>query len=436
MKRFFTHVFLALSLLLPLVGHALTPQEAYALSSGETDDRLKVLAQITEHVDPKAIELIKALSDDSVKISDHQVFIIQGDKAIDPVTGDALEMPANAEDVVSNNRMRGEFDAALASLSLFSPDQAVRLKAIKSMLKEPDADKLSMLDKALNVEQVEALRLQLQFAKAAIEINSTDDSLRLASAKILAGSKTPDTQRILNDRFGQESNAEIKAQIKKSLQEIQSALAWGEKLGILFTGLSLGSILLLVALGLAITYGLMGVINMAHGELMMVGAYATYVVQVFFRAHYPQWFDAYLFVAIPVSFLTSALVGAIIERMVLKYLYGRPLETLLATWGISLMLMQLVRSLFGAQNVGVVQSDFALEPNADHCVCRIGAFGHELTHWSDSFGFVCARSYSKSSNGCLHGSQHRSNRYLCIRLGLGHCWACGLCIESNRKCGT
>ena len=239
MKRFFTPVFLALSLLLPLVGHALTPQEAYALSSGETDDRLKVLAQITEHVDPKAIELIKALSDDSVKISDHQVFIIQGDKAIDPVMGDALEMPANAEDVVSNNRMRGEFDAALASLSLFSPDQAVRLKAIKSMLKEPDADKLSMLDKALKVEQVEALRLQLQFAKAAIEINSTDDSLRLASAKILAGSKTPDTQRILNDRFGQESNAEIKAQIKKSLQEIQSALAWGEKLGILFTGLSL-----------------------------------------------------------------------------------------------------------------------------------------------------------------------------------------------------
>jgi urea transport system permease protein len=109
----------------------------------------------------------------------------------------------------------------------------------------------------------------------------------------------------------------------------------------------------LVALGLAITYGLMGVINMAHGELMMVGAYATYVVQVFFRTHYPQWFDAYLFVAIPVSFLTSAVVGAIIERVVLKFLYGRPLETLLATWGISLMLMQLVRSIFGAQNVGV-----------------------------------------------------------------------------------
>jgi urea transport system permease protein len=353
MKRFFTPVFLALSLLLPLLSYALTPQESFSLSSGETEDRLKALTQIIEHADSRAIVLIQALSDDSVKISDHQVYIVQGDKAIDPVTGEPLELPASAEDVVSNNRMRGELDAALASLSLFSPDQAVRLKAIKSMLKEPDAEKLPMLEKALKAEQVEALKNQLEFAKAAIEINSSDDAKRLAAVKILGGSKTPDTQRILNDRMGQESNAEIKNEIKKSLQAIQSALAWGEKLGILFTGLSLGSILLLVALGLAITYGLMGVINMAHGELMMVGAYATYVVQVFFRAHYPQWFDAYLLVAIPVSFLTSALVGAIIERVVLKFLYGRPLETLLATWGISLMLMQLVRSIFGAQNVGV-----------------------------------------------------------------------------------
>jgi urea transport system permease protein len=137
------------------------------------------------------------------------------------------------------------------------------------------------------------------------------------------------------------------------LRTLQSALAWGERLGALFTGVSLGSILLLVALGLAITYGLMGVINMAHGELMMIGAYATYVVQGLFRTYLPAYFDAYLLLAIPVSFMASALVGAALERTVLRHLYGRPLETLLATWGISLMLMQGVRSLFGAQNVGV-----------------------------------------------------------------------------------
>jgi urea transport system permease protein len=121
----------------------------------------------------------------------------------------------------------------------------------------------------------------------------------------------------------------------------------------LFTGMSLGSILLLVALGLAITYGLMGVINMAHGELMMIGAYATYVVQNLFKSHLPQWFDFYLLAAVPSSFLAAALVGAMLERLVLRHLYGRPLETLLATWGISLILMQAVRSLFGAQNVAV-----------------------------------------------------------------------------------
>ncbi|MDB5871444.1 MAG: amino acid/amide transporter rane protein 1, family, partial [Ramlibacter sp.] len=119
------------------------------------------------------------------------------------------------------------------------------------------------------------------------------------------------------------------------------------------SGISLGSILLLVALGLAITYGLMGVINMAHGELMMIGAYATYVVQGLFQKYLPGAFDWYLVAAVPVAFAASALMGAALERSVIRFLYGRPLETLLATWGISLMLQQLVRSIFGAQNVGV-----------------------------------------------------------------------------------
>jgi len=146
---------------------------------------------------------------------------------------------------------------------------------------------------------------------------------------------------------------EVKAALRSSLREVEAALAWGDRLGALFSGISLGSILLLVALGLAITYGLMGVINMAHGELMMIGAYATYVVQGLFQKYAPGAFDWYLLAAVPVAFLASALMGAALERGVIRFLYGRPLETLLATWGISLMLMQLVRSVFGAQNVGV-----------------------------------------------------------------------------------
>ncbi len=178
-------------------------------------------------------------------------------------------------------------------------------------------------------------------------------SVRLHAAQTLAQSQTPETQLLLNQRFAEETDPQVKLQLQKSLKTIADALKTGERLGAFFTGVSLGSILLLVALGLAITYGLMGVINMAHGELMMIGAYATYVVQVLFRQYLPGAFDAYLLLAVPLSFLASALVGALLERSVLRHLYGRPLESLLATWGISLILMQSVRSLFGAQNVGV-----------------------------------------------------------------------------------
>jgi urea transport system permease protein len=134
---------------------------------------------------------------------------------------------------------------------------------------------------------------------------------------------------------------------------VERRLATGERIGQIFSGISLGSILLLAALGLAITYGLMGVINMAHGELMMIGAYATYVVQNLFRSFAPELFDFYLAAAVPVSFAVSAAVGMVLERVVIRHLYGRPLETLLATWGISLILIQTVRTIFGAQNVQV-----------------------------------------------------------------------------------
>ena len=170
---------------------------------------------------------------------------------------------------------------------------------------------------------------------------------------MLGASTQANTKTALLARLAEESEPDVKAALQKSLREVEAALAWGDRLGAMFSGISLGSILLLVALGLAITYGLMGVINMAHGELMMIGAYATYVVQGLFETYLPTYFDWYLLASVPVAFLASALMGAALERSVIRYLYGRPLETLLATWGISLMLMQLARTLFGAQNVGV-----------------------------------------------------------------------------------
>jgi urea transport system permease protein len=153
-----------------------------------------------------------------------------------------------------------------------------------------------------------------------------------------------------------EPDEDIRIEAQKSLKALEGRLAWGERAGVLFTSISLGSILLLAALGLAITYGLMGVINMAHGELIMVGAYTTYVVQNLFKG--TAFFDWYLLAAVPASFIVAAAVGMALERLVIRWLYGRPLETLLATWGISLMLIQTVRTIFGAQNVQVENPSF------------------------------------------------------------------------------
>ena len=344
---------LALGILCNTSTLALTLEQTQALTLGDTDARVTALQKALASPDAQTAAFLQAMADDAVKVNGVQVLIVRDGKATDPVKGEAITLPDTAEDVINNNRMRGEIDAALSALQLFSADPALRTQAAKSMLKEPDLTKLAMLQQALASEPNDGVKKHMWLARAAILLNSDKVDERFTSAKTLADSQTPDTQLLLNQRLSQEEDKQVRSQLQTSLLTIQAALSWGEKLGALFTGVSLGSILLLVALGLAITYGLMGVINMAHGELMMIGAYATYVVQGLFRQHLPSMFDAYLLVAIPASFLAAALVGAVLERLVLRHLYGRPLETLLATWGISLVLMQGVRSIFGAQNVGV-----------------------------------------------------------------------------------
>ena len=335
------------------VAQALTPQQVRDIVTGETDARIESLQKVLAQADAQTTVFLQALVDDAVVIAAEQVVIVRDGKGFDPATGKDMPVPAGAEGVVSNNRMRGEIDSALAALQLLSTDEAIRMKAAQALVSEPDPSKKPLLEKAIAAEKNSAISQLLLLAQAAINITSTDVKERLAAAKALGNSKTPNTQLLLNQQMMQETDPAVRAQMGASLAEIKSALAWGERLGALFTGLSLGSILLLVALGLAITYGLMGVINMAHGELMMVGAYATYVVQVFFRQHMGSAFDYYLVAALPMAFLSAALVGALLERTVLRHLYGRPLETLLATWGISLILMQTVRTVFGAQNVAV-----------------------------------------------------------------------------------
>jgi len=346
---------------LPLAAHALTAPQALELAAGEADERVAQLLQLAASDDARAHALIRALSDESVQVQDGQVLIVQGAEAIDAVSGAVVALGDGAEEAVVNNRLRGALDSALAGMDLLQGDAARQREAAailqRGAFDDPTPAQLPLVERALSPEFSARLdpaaRESLQLAQAALHLASNDPAQRIAAARKLAGVGQPIVKALLSQRLESETDPAVKTALSQALSSVERALSTASVLGQMFTGFSLGSILLLAALGLAITYGLMGVINMAHGELIMIGAYATYLVQLAFRHYLPGAFDWYLLAALPLSFLASALVGAAMERSVIRFLYGRPLETLLATWGISLVLMQSVRSLFGAQNVGV-----------------------------------------------------------------------------------
>ena len=288
------------------------------------------------------------------------MLVVKGDSAVDAITGKVVApLPETLDDVVVNNRMRLELTTAIAALTLASPDRSVRLAAAKDLQNNSGDSALPAIAAALAREADPEVKTLLSLTKASIDLRSGDKNKRLAAIRQLGQSDTGATKTLLlqvlerKDGAYVEQDAEVRSAAQRSLAAVEKRLMIGDIAARIFSGISLGTILLLAALGLAITYGLMGVINMAHGELIMIGAYATYVVQSLFRQHAPNAFDYYPLVAVPVAFAISAGVGVVLERLVIRHLYGRPLETLLATWGLSLILIQGVRTIFGAQNVQV-----------------------------------------------------------------------------------
>jgi urea transport system permease protein len=346
----------AASLLAATSAFAFDEDTAFKLSGGDNESRTAALHDVVEHQDLAALPFLQQLAGDNVKVSADHAFVMDGDKASDPVTGEAVTLPADADDVVNSNYLRLELTSTIAALKLASDDPAVRLDAAKTLQdSDPDPSRLALIQAAEAKETVSSIKQMLLQVRANIQLTSPDKATRLEAIAALAHTTNPNIRELLSTRLapGGETDPEVRAALTKGIAAIDSGMALYEYAGRLFTGISLGSILLLAALGLAITYGLMGIINMAHGELMMIGAYTTYVVQNLCRTYLPGAFDYYLVAAVPAAFVVTAVVGAVIERLVLRYLYGRSLETLLATWGVSLILMQLVRTIFGAQNVGV-----------------------------------------------------------------------------------
>src|SRR5262245_61706779 len=345
---------------------ALDPAAVQKLATGDSGEKIEAIGALVAEGDSRAIPVLEALGEGELQTAGKRVLIVKGDRATDALSGGAVTpLPTDREDVVANNRVRGAATAALAALKLVAPDRQTRLAAAKALAGGADEAMLLLVRKALDRETDPAIRPLLELATATIELKGDDRERRLAAVLTLGQSANPSAKTLPlpapergKDGAYAEPDEEIRRKAQASLREVEGRLAWSERLALAFVGVSLGSILLLAALGLAITYGLMGVINMAHGELIMIGAYATYVVQNLFRAHAPRAFHWDLACAVPISFAASAAVGMALERLVIRFLYGRPLETLLATWGIGLILIQAVRTVFGAQNVGVENPSF------------------------------------------------------------------------------
>ncbi len=356
-------VSILLLLMIALLARPAAAFDANAVSAlvfGDGEEQVAAIAALVADGDARAAKVLEALAQGELKSSGKRILIVRGGTATDALSGEVLPaVPADSEEIIANNRLRRELAGGIAALKLVSPDRNTRLAAAKELSGGADAAMLPLVTKALDREGDPAIKAMLEMIVAAMEIKSSDRELRFAAIRRLASSGSRETKTLLlgvlekKDGAWVETDADLRAEAEKSLRAVEGKLVWGERVGLAFAGISLGSILLLAALGLAITYGLMGVINMAHGELIMIGAYTTYFVQNLFKLHAPGAFDWYLLCAVPPAFIVAACVGMLLERGVIRFLYGRPLETLLATWGISLVLIQAVRTVFGAQNVQV-----------------------------------------------------------------------------------
>ncbi|HXP77510.1 MAG TPA: urea ABC transporter permease subunit UrtB [Stellaceae bacterium] len=322
-------------------------------------DKEQAVTALGELGDGRAVPALKALNDGLLyRTADGHVVVAEQagntNKLFDPEDHAALgEAKDDAIDKVRvNNRLRGTISGALSRLTLVSTNRDDRLDAARDALKHLSEVSTPALEHALQSEKDPEVRRALTLALSAAHLTTGTNEQRIAAISALTQSSDPEIRSLLGQLA---NNGDLDPAVRKALEAAQRSLEqrlmWIGFAENLFQGLSLGSVLLLAAIGLAITFGVMGVINMAHGEMIMLGAYTTFVVQEIFRAFLPPaWIDSYLIVSVPAAFLVAGLVGIVLERSIIRFLYGRPLETMLATWGVSLILQQLVRTVFGAPN--------------------------------------------------------------------------------------
>jgi urea transport system permease protein len=333
-------------------------------TAGDFDETITGVMAVAASGSPRAAVVITALQNGQLMFSAEKktVYIQDSDnKLFDAATGQEVtgSPPDDLDTVALNNRLRGAIDAALGGLTLLSSDPTKRLGAAEAVFKSRDASVLPTVEAAIEKEQDPRIKRALMQARAAIILSgdSASDDDKIAAVALVQQRGDQDALGLLQS-ISTGTSAPVAKAAAAAITAIQNRLAIWNTVQNAWYGISLGSVLLLAAIGLAITFGVMGVINMAHGEMVMIGAYVTYMVQETIRTSYPALFDYSLAMAIPLAFVVAGLVGILIERCIIRFLYGRPLETLLATWGLSLILQQAVRSIFGPNNREVGNPSF------------------------------------------------------------------------------
>lgn len=393
-RLLFQHLLLSLAMFFLTCSLALAASlqasDTLGLSQGGFEQKRDVIETLALSEDPRAIQILQALhTGKAFANSEHPLLIQENQTYIDPFSAEIVTVDnSSVKPILLNNNLRRLLQAAIAQFDLLAPELTTRQKAIKNLLRQPTQAPLLLVQSALTKESdkdlVAQLRLLEAFAIVQLALNpaqaeqASNTEQASSAAHAISNSQhintepKVNTEQLINaveriadsnhtqalstlNQLGNNTSPEstLGQAIAHGLEQIEKKQAYAKLANNVFSGLSLGSILLLAALGLAVIYGLIGVINMAHGEFLMLGAYATYLTQNFFRAYLPQYQDYYLLMALPTAFILTALIGLLIEWLIIRHLYGRPLESLLATFGLSLVMMQAVRIIFGAQNVEV-----------------------------------------------------------------------------------
>jgi len=383
--------FFSLVLVLSTICRAeITPELANQLVSNNRLEIRDAVEAVAQSGDARALTLLNALEEGQLKNAEGKAVIDKDGQFFDALTNEPVIGVESAKAPLLNNVVRRAVDSALGFLKLSSPDDTLRLQAAESMSGQINDENADTIRDLIKKETNPLIKSKLQLALAGFDIQSNDKDRKIAAFLAIEESGDSQLKSIVEATLAKDANGNYLEQDEAITQAAKAALSAIQSKEMILSvsanslyGLSLGSVLLLAALGLAITFGLMGVINMAHGEMIMLGAYSTYVVQNLFKHYLPDQFDFYLLAAVPVAFLFPALVGAIVERSVIRFLYGRPLETLLATWGISLLLIQTIRLVFGAQNVEVANPSWLsggleIMPNLTFPYSRIATIGFAI----------------------------------------------------------